>query len=130
MKLRFLIISVVFAQQLSAQTFLPPVMEWKGKSESLIAKPNNPWITPAEKSNFETTPSYDETMSWLKKLCASSPLLTLVSTGKSVEGRDIYMVIASSEKNTTAAALKNSTKPLFWRKPEFTRVKLMAKMPE
>ena len=56
----FLIITV----QLSAQTILPPAMPWKGKSESLIAKPNNPWITTIEKTNFTTTPSYDETMTW------------------------------------------------------------------
>ena len=99
--------------QLSSQTFLPPVIEWHGKSESLIANPNNPWITSAEKSNFETTPSYDETFDWCKKLCNSSPLLTLVSIGKSLEGRTIYMIIASSEKNITASALKNSSKPLF-----------------
>ena len=51
-------------------------------------------------------------MSWLKKLAAASPLLTMVSIGKSVEGRDIYMMIASTEKNTTAAALKKSGKPI------------------
>ena len=51
-------------------------------------------------------------MSWFKKLAAASPLLTMVSIGKSVEGRDIYMIIASTEKNTTAAALKKSGKPI------------------
>jgi len=96
----------------TAQSFLPPVMYWHGKSESFIAKTNNPWITATEKSVFETTPDYKETMSWLKKLAAASPLLTMVSIGKSVEGRDIYMMIASTEKNTTAAALKKSGKPI------------------
>jgi len=87
-------------------------MEWNGKSELLICKPTNPWITQTEKSNFVTTPSYDETMAWFKKLCDASPLLTMVSIGKSVEGRAIYMIIASSEKNITAASIKKSTKPL------------------
>ncbi|MEO8771038.1 MAG: M14 family metallopeptidase, partial [Ferruginibacter sp.] len=96
----------------NAQSILPPVIEWNGKSVSLIAKTNNPWITPAEKSNFVTTPSYDETMSWFKKLADASPLLTMISIGKSVEGRDINMIIASTEKDITAATLKKSTKPL------------------
>ncbi|MEO7263390.1 MAG: M14 family metallopeptidase, partial [Ferruginibacter sp.] len=96
----------------AAQSFLPPAMEWKGKSESLIAKPNNPWITPVEKSGFVTTPGYNETMAWFKKLTAASPLLTMVSIGKTVEGRDINMLIASTEKNINAAALKHSGKPL------------------
>ena len=96
----------------TAQSFLPPAIEWHGKSEALIAKTNNPWITAAEKSNFVTTPDYNETMNWFKKLTAGSPLLTMVSIGKSVEGRDIYMIIASTEKSITAASLKKSGKPL------------------
>ena len=96
----------------SGQSFLPPAIEWKGKSELLIAKSNNPWITPTEKSGFITTPGYAETMDWFKKLTAASPLLTLVSIGKSVEGRDIFMVVASTETNITAASLRKSSKPL------------------
>ncbi len=96
----------------TAQSFLPPAIEWHGKSELLIAKANNPWITPAEKSGFVTTPDYNETMSWFKKLTDASPLLTMISIGKSIEGRDIYMIIASTEKNITASALKKSPKPL------------------
>jgi len=113
-KIRFVICAICFCMSLSstAQSFLPPVMYWHGKSESFIAKTNNPWITATEKSVFETTPDYKETMSWFKKLAAASPLLTMVSIGKSVEGRDIYMMIASTEKNTTAAALKKSGKPI------------------
>jgi hypothetical protein len=96
----------------NAQSFLPPFIEWKGKSQSLVAKANSPWITPAEKSNFATTPGYDETMNWFKKLAEASPLLTMISIGKSPEGRDIYMIVASTEKNITSASLKKSTKPL------------------
>ena len=58
----------------SAQSILPPVIEWHGKSEALIATANNPWITPVEKSNFVTTPNYQETVDWFKKLSAASPL--------------------------------------------------------
>jgi hypothetical protein len=96
----------------TAQSILPPVIEWHGKSESLIAKTNDPWITAAEKSGFVTSPDYKETMNWFKKLADASPLLTMVSIGKSVEERDIFMIIASTEKNITAAALKKSAKPL------------------
>jgi len=97
---------------LSAQSFLPPLLEWKGKSEQLIASSNDPWITAAEKSNFEISPSYRETMQWFKKLADASPLFTMVSIGKSLEGRDIFMIIASSEKLVTSAALRKSPKPL------------------
>ena len=67
---------------LKAQSILPPIIEWNGASESLIAKPNNPWITATEKSNFISTPDYNETMNWFKKLSAASPLLTMVTIGK------------------------------------------------
>ncbi|MBL0355795.1 MAG: M14 family metallopeptidase [Chitinophagaceae bacterium] len=96
----------------NAQSILPPVIDWHGKSESLIAKTNNVWITPAEKSGFVTTPDYNETINWFKKLTTASPLLTMVTIGKSVEGRDIFMIIASTDKNITAEALKKSSKSL------------------
>lgn len=108
-----LCIALVFAKELKSQTILPTLMEWSGKSESLIAKSNNPWITSCEKSGFKSSPNYDETMSWIKKLCASSPFLTMVDIGMSPEGRPIYMVIASSDKTVTAASISKSTKPAF-----------------
>ncbi len=97
---------------LQAQSILPPIIQWNGKSESLIAKANNAWITSTEKSGFVTSPNYNETMSWFKKLADASPLLTMISIGKSPEGRDIYMIIASTEKDVTPASLKKSNKPL------------------
>ncbi len=108
----FIVLLLLAATTTHAQSILPPVLEWHGKSESLIAKANNPWITPVEKSNFVSTPSYTETVNWLKKLAAASPMISMMSVGKSVEGRDIQMVIASADKIVTATALKNSTKPL------------------
>ena len=86
----FWVLLVFSAQTISrAQSILPPVMTWKGKSETLIAQPGNPWITPAEKSGFVTTPDYKETMGWFKKLAAASPLLTMVSIGKSVDRKSV-----------------------------------------
>lgn len=96
---------------LSAQSILPPVIEWHGKSEMLIANTSNPWITPTEQSGFVTTPTYDETMNWFKKVADASPLLSMVSIGKSVEGRAVFMIVATSGKKSTATALKQSEKP-------------------
>ena len=113
-KIQFAICTILICITITstAQSILPPVMDWHGKSEVLIANANNPWITATEKSGFVTTPDYKETMSWFKKLTDASPLLTMISIGKSVEGRDIFMIIASTEKKITAAALKKSAKPL------------------
>ena len=48
--------------------FLPPALPWHGKSEKLIVKADDPWITPSERTGLTATPSYDETIAWLKKL--------------------------------------------------------------
>lgn len=113
-KIRFTISSLFIIITLSspAQSFLPPATEWKGKSESLIVKPGNAWITPTEKSDFTITPSYNETVNWFKKLSSASPLISMISIGKSPEGRYIFMIIASGEKNVTAIGLKKSGKPV------------------
>ena len=97
---------------LMAQDILPPLAPWKGKSESLIVKKNDPWITPAEKSDFRLSPDYDETFAWIDKLVASSDLLKMVTIGTSENGRAIKMVIASSEKHFSPNALTTSAKPL------------------
>ena len=73
----------------ATQPILPPVVPWNGKSRALAVAKNDPWITPAEKTDFRTTPSYDETMAWLRKLTAAAPELKIISLGKSPEGRDI-----------------------------------------
>jgi murein tripeptide amidase MpaA len=74
---------------------LPAERPWTGASERLIAGKTDPWITPAEASDFIETPDYAATRAWLEKLVAASPLLTLESFGTSPEGRDLYFVRAS-----------------------------------
>ena len=77
--------------------FLPPAIPWHGKSEKLIVKANDPWITPSEVTGLTATPSYDETIAWLKKLDAASPLIRMEVFGRTPEGRDLYVVIATKD---------------------------------
>jgi murein tripeptide amidase MpaA len=76
---------------------LPPAPPWKGASERLVARPDNAWITPSEVSGLTRTPSYEATRAWLEKLDAASPLIRLETYGKSPEGRDLILVIASQD---------------------------------
>ncbi len=99
---------------INSQSLLPGIREWKGNSESLITAKDNPWVTPAELSEFATTPTYKETMSWLQKLCDASPLLSMNSIGKSPEGREIYMITATKSKLKSASGLKKSGKVLIF----------------
>ncbi|RAW02925.1 M14 family metallopeptidase [Pseudochryseolinea flava] len=97
-------ITVAHAQQ---EEILPPTQPWKGKSLSLVAKANDAWITPTETSNFQNTPSHEETIAWLEKLCAASEVLDLTTVGHSANGRKIVLVIAS----TDPTSVKTSSKP-------------------
>jgi murein tripeptide amidase MpaA len=94
-----------------AQDILPPVLTWKGKSEQLIVKKTNPWITPVERSDFNNTPNYKETFEWLGKLCNSSKSMRMVGIGKTANNRDINMVIASSEGAFDKESIARSVKP-------------------
>ena len=57
------------------------------------------------------SPSYEETVAWLSRLVEAAPELSMVSLGKSPEGRDLWMVIASNDGAATPAALAASGKP-------------------
>jgi hypothetical protein len=90
---------------------LPPVPEWNGKSRALVAKPDDPWITPCETSGLQRTPRYDETIAWLRRLADAAPEIDMLSLGKSPEGRDIWMMVASSELAFTPETLRAAGKP-------------------
>ncbi|QYJ78974.1 M14 family metallopeptidase [Shewanella acanthi] len=90
---------------------LPPSITWHGASEALMQASDNEWATPFEQSNGVESPSYDDTIAWLDRLAAESELLKKVSLGKSPQGRDIWMYIASLEGINESARLKQNTKP-------------------
>lgn len=86
------------AAPLSAQDVLelPPTLPWSGKSEALVARPGDPWITPAEAAGFKTTPRYAEVRAWLERLDAASPRISLHSFGRTGRGREMLYVRASN----------------------------------
>ena len=112
--------STIFAQptatpefsEAASQPILPPLVPWNGKSRALAVAKNDPWITPSEKTDFRTTPPYDETIEWLRKLAAAAPELKMISLGKSPEGRDIWMVVASRDKKFTPEELRKNGKAI------------------
>lgn len=95
----------------AATALLPPALPWNGRSVGLTAKADDPWITPCERSDFTLTPRYDATVAWLKRLDEASPEATMISLGKSAEGRDIWMVVVSADGAATPDALKRNGKP-------------------
>ncbi|MBX7249271.1 MAG: M14 family metallopeptidase [Caulobacteraceae bacterium] len=76
---------------------LPPALAWRGKSERLVARPNDPWITPSETTGLTGTPSYAETRAFLERMDAASPLIRMESFGRSAQGRDMLVVFVSKD---------------------------------
>jgi murein tripeptide amidase MpaA len=100
------------ADEARRTALLPPEIHWDGASRKLMVPATDPWATPAERTSLQRTPSYAETVAWLQKLVAAAPELRLVSLGRSPEGRDIWMVIASRERAFTPEALRATGKPV------------------
>ena len=93
-------------------SLLPPAPDWQGASQSLIADASDPWQTPAERSDFETTPDYAETIAWLERLANKTPRLQLVPVGRSWEGRTIWLAVASADGAATPEAVRAAGQPI------------------
>lgn len=89
----------------ASTNILPPALPWDGASRELALSPDSdsPWLSHAEASDLRCSPSYDETVAYLRALADSSPKLHLTSIGTSGEGREIWMVVASSLTHDDAA---------------------------
>jgi len=111
------LVSTAVAQQPfsreAGEPILPPLIPWDGQSRASVVPKDDPWITPAEKSDLRTSPNYNDTIAWLQKLVAAAPQqLKMISIGKSSDGRDIWMVIASRDRQFTPEALRKTGKPI------------------
>jgi murein tripeptide amidase MpaA len=73
---------------------LPPAQPWTGPSEKLVAAAGEPWITPAEKSDFRDSPDAASTLRYLRAMDAQSPLISLHSFGKTFQGRELVYALA------------------------------------
>jgi len=89
---------------------LPPAIEWHGKSEALLLDADDEWATPFEQNGLKTSPNYEETFAWLDTLIEQTDKLKKVSLGKSPQGRDIWMIIASSEGADSPQELQKNGK--------------------
>jgi zinc carboxypeptidase len=74
--------------------------------------PAGDWRTHAERSGYRTTPSYDETMAYCRRLVAASPWARLTTYGSSGQGRDLPLLIVSKDGAFTPAAALATGKPI------------------
>src|SRR3954469_16531840 len=67
------------------------------------------WTTPSEKSGYRTTPRYDETMAYMKRVATSAPKqVKLQVFGRTPEGRDLWVAIVSKDGVFDPAAAHKS----------------------
>jgi murein tripeptide amidase MpaA len=73
----------------------------------------NGWSTPAEKSCYRTTPRYEETMAYVRRIALAAPRqVRLESFGKTGEGRALVAVVVSGDGVFAPAALHAGKRPV------------------
>ena len=68
--------------------------------------------TKAELTAFRATPSYEETLAFLRRLEKTSPYLSVSFYGTSAEGRPMPLLVASKDKVFTPEAAAKAGKPV------------------
>jgi hypothetical protein len=66
-----------------------------------LTPPPDEWLTPGERSAFKSTPRFDETMTFCRRLADKSPRIHVTSYGISPLGRDLPLVIVSKDGKAT-----------------------------
>ena len=66
------------------------------------------WETHAEQTNYRETPNYADTIAYARRLADASPFIEYRSFGKSGQGRDLPLLIASESGALTPAAARTS----------------------
>jgi hypothetical protein len=80
---------------------------------SIRAQSAADWETPAEKSEYTTTPRYEATMAYLSSLAAAAPGQLRVETfGKTGEGRDLVLAVASKDGVFDPDAIHRAERPI------------------
>jgi murein tripeptide amidase MpaA len=71
------------------------------------------WPTPAEKSNYRTTPRYAETIEYVRRVAGVSPRQVKIEIfGRSGEGRDLEAVIVSRDGIFDPGLLHRTARPI------------------
>jgi hypothetical protein len=70
------------------------------------------WQTHAEKTNYQQTPKYDDTIAYAKKLAQASPFIEYRTFGQSGQGRDLPLLIASESGALSPTAAHHQNKAI------------------
>ncbi len=70
------------------------------------------WRTHAESSNYRTTPNYEETLDYCRRLEKASRWVKLTTYGTSGQGRSLPLLIVSRDRAFTPEAARRTGKPI------------------
>ena len=70
------------------------------------------WRTTAERTDYKTTATFEETLAYCKRLEAASPIVHFASFGTSPEGRELPLLILSTDRAFTPEAARATKKPV------------------
>ncbi len=70
------------------------------------------WITVAEDSDFEATASYEDTLTWIGWLADAHDTVDLQSFGRSGQGRELPLLVISSDQAFDPDAARDTGKPI------------------
>ncbi len=98
------------AQTVAHERLMGPVTPPSGCTWTAAEKD---WLTPSEASCYATTPTYDETMAYLKRVQAGAPgMVRIEPFGKTGEGRELDVVVVSRDGVFDPAAIHAARKPI------------------
>ena len=70
------------------------------------------WLTHAERTNYQQTPNYADTIAYAKQLADASPFIEYRTFGKSGQGRDLPLLIATESSVSSPAAAHQANKAI------------------
>jgi murein tripeptide amidase MpaA len=96
-----------------AQTVADASLQPRANVAACVPSGDAQWLTPAEKSCYATTPDYDDTMAYLRRVEAAAPgQVKIEGFGKTGEGRELDIVIASRDGVFDPAAIHAAKRPI------------------
>ena len=96
---------------LSAQTHLPPLPQWKGKSEALLQSATSKYATPFEKYNGLKSASIEEFETWFDNLSINNQQISKKTIAITAEGQALNAYVFS-ENSAMRESFKRSDLPV------------------
>jgi murein tripeptide amidase MpaA len=98
------------------QELLPPVLPFNDSKSvhEFVVSANDPFITPAEASNFTETANYTQVMDFFTKLADESPYVQVQTLTTLANGEDLVMVTVSGQEQFEPNSMTTSSLPIVY----------------